>query len=80
MLINMKDNERSAVIYVATDEKQFNVTFFVGETIEDLCIKVCIWMAFFLLLDKAKFYRSYDKKRNFSDLAISMPKLHRVMY
>ncbi|KMQ94378.1 tyrosine-protein kinase hopscotch [Lasius niger] len=37
----MKDNERSAVIYVATDEKQFNVTFFVGETIEDLCIKIC---------------------------------------
>ncbi|XP_070150583.1 tyrosine-protein kinase hopscotch [Polyergus mexicanus] len=37
----MKDNERSAVIYVATDEKQLNITFFVGETVEDLCIKIC---------------------------------------
>ncbi|XP_050456065.1 tyrosine-protein kinase hopscotch [Cataglyphis hispanica] len=37
----MKGNERSAIIYVATDEKQLNISFFVGETIEDLCIKIC---------------------------------------
>ncbi|XP_029155540.1 tyrosine-protein kinase hopscotch [Nylanderia fulva] len=36
----MKD-ERSAVIYVATDDKQINITFFVGATIEDLCIQIC---------------------------------------
>lgn len=36
----MADNERSATIYTVTDEK-LNITFFVGETIEDLCIKIC---------------------------------------
>lgn len=59
----MADNERSATIYTVTDEK-LNITFFVGETIEDLCIKVYGW-SFFLLLNKIKFSLMINK--NFSD-------------
>ncbi|CAL7948800.1 unnamed protein product [Xylocopa violacea] len=35
------DNDRLAIVYVATEEKELNLTITYGQTIEDLCIKVC---------------------------------------
>ncbi|EZA58280.1 hypothetical protein DMN91_006513 [Ooceraea biroi] len=37
----MRDNERLAVVYVATDEKQLNIALPVDDTVEDLCLKTC---------------------------------------
>ncbi|KAK2578134.1 hypothetical protein KPH14_012606 [Odynerus spinipes] len=35
------DSDRLAIVCVATDEKELNVSFTVGWSVEDLCIKIC---------------------------------------
>jgi len=36
----MRDNEYIVAVYVATDEKQLSISFPIGDSVEDLCLKV----------------------------------------
>jgi hypothetical protein len=40
--LKMRDNEHIATVYVATDEKQLSISFPIGDSVEDLCLKVCV--------------------------------------
>lgn len=34
------ENDSLAIVYIANEEKELNLTIIYGQTIEDLCIKV----------------------------------------